>query len=320
MLCYLRSRVLSRATNGAASLSPRHQPSSSTIPSAIIRSDHMMHSFPRSRSDLEDTTSRSKSIAGKEKFSSTVSSDSVSVHPAAIVHQEAIICKDVVIGPFCTVGSSVKLGRGCVLHPNSHVLGRSELGEGCVLHTGAVVGDDAPGCTILGKENSIGHYAVVGVKCQDLKYKGGEDCHLNIGNKNDIREYVSIHRSSKSSDQTTVGNGNLIMGACHIAHDCKLGNGNILANGTLLGGHVILQDHVHTGGGVAVHQRCQIDSYAFVAGGSMVVNLLLCIFARCRGPDLVNGRNLIWFHLPVHGTWPMHSILFIVERLHICAF
>ncbi|KAH6558194.1 hypothetical protein KP509_1Z074100 [Ceratopteris richardii] len=61
------------------------------------------------------------------------------------------------------------------------------------------------------------------------------------------------------------------MGTCHIGHDCKLGDGNILANGTLLGGHVIMQNHVHTGGGVAVHQRCQIDSYAFVGGGSMVV-------------------------------------------------
>lgn len=139
------------------------------------------------------------------------------------------------------------------------------------IRSGAIVGACLPGSTILGKDNSIGHYATVGVKCQDLKYKEGDDCHLHIGNKNDIREYVSIHRSSKSSEQTTVGNGNLIMGACHIAHDCKIGNANILANSTLLGGHAIVQDYVRTGGGVAVHQRCHIDSYTFVAGGSMVV-------------------------------------------------
>lgn len=160
------------------------------------------------------------------------------------------------------------------------------------IRSGAVVGADIPGCTILGKENSIGHHAVVGVKCQDLKYKEGDDCHLHIGNNNDIREYVSIHRSSKSSDQTIVGNGNLIMGSCHIAHDCKLGNHNILANGTLLGGHVIFQDHVHTGGGVAVFQRCQIDSYAFVAGGSMVARDVPMYMMVSGGRAELCGLNL----------------------------
>jgi acyl-[acyl carrier protein]--UDP-N-acetylglucosamine O-acyltransferase len=67
-----------------------------------------------------------------------------------------------------------------------------------------------------------------------------------------------------------IGDDNLIMGSCHIAHDCRLGNHNILANGTLLGGHVMVKDYVHTGGAVAVHQFCHIDSYSFLAGGSMV--------------------------------------------------
>jgi len=68
----------------------------------------------------------------------------------------------------------------------------------------------------------------------------------------------------------SIGDNNLIMGSCHIAHDCKLGNHNILANATLLGGHVILKDYVHTGGAVAVHWFCHVDSYSFLAGGSMV--------------------------------------------------
>ncbi|KAH7439332.1 hypothetical protein KP509_04G056600 [Ceratopteris richardii] len=96
---------------------------------------------------------------------------SSSIHPTAIVHQEAVIHEGVVIGPYCTVGPEVKLGKGCLMHPNSHVLGKSELGEGCILHIGAVVGADGPGHTILGRQNVIGHHAVVGVKCQDLKYK-----------------------------------------------------------------------------------------------------------------------------------------------------
>ncbi|MCO5580853.1 hypothetical protein L7F22_034726 [Adiantum nelumboides] len=232
--------------------------------------DHRVNFFSKITVRAGDTILRSEVKANTEVRREKLSS-SASVHPTAIVHQGAIIQEDVVIGPFCTVGPAVKLGKGCLLHANSHVLGESEIGEGCILHAGAIVGADVPGRTTLGKQNVIGHYAVVGIRCQDLKYKEGDGCHLHIGNRNYIREFVSIHRSSSSSDQTTIGNGNLIMGTCHVAHDCKLGDGNILANATLLGGHVILQDYVHTGGGVAVHQRCQIDSYAFVAGGSMVV-------------------------------------------------
>ncbi|KAI5071566.1 hypothetical protein GOP47_0013817 [Adiantum capillus-veneris] len=263
MLGILRSQARSLNFYGASSCSVELLP----LASVVACFDRKVLFFSKStgnptpRSDLQANTD-----IERENTSS-----SASVHPTAIVHQGAIIQEDVVIGPYCTVGPAVKLGKGCLLYPNSHVLGASEIGEGCILHTGAIVGADVPGCTTLGKKNVIGHYAVVGIKCQDLKYKEGDGCHLQIGNKNDIREYVSIHRSSSSDDQTMIGNSNLIMGTCHVAHDCKIGDGNILANGTLLGGHVILQDYVHTGGGVAVHQRCQIDSYAFVGGGSMVV-------------------------------------------------
>jgi UDP-N-acetylglucosamine acyltransferase len=112
---------------------------------------------------------------------------------------------------------------------------------------GAVVGSDIPGQTGIGHDNTIGYNAVVGIKCQDMKYKEGDECSLYIGDNNDIREHVSIHRSSKPNDDTVIGDNNLIMGSCHIAHDCKLGNHNILANATLLGGHVILKVcHIET--------------------------------------------------------------------------
>ncbi|XP_050217934.1 probable acyl-[acyl-carrier-protein]--UDP-N-acetylglucosamine O-acyltransferase, mitochondrial isoform X2 [Mercurialis annua] len=193
------------------------------------------------------------------------------VHPAAIVHPNALIGEGVNIGPFCTVGSSAKLGNGCQLHPGSHVFGNTELGEHCVLMTGAVVGDNlAAGHTKIGDNNVIGHHAVVGVKCQDMKYKLGDECFLEIGNNNDIREYASVHLSSKSNDQTIIGNKNLIMGSCHIAHDCSIGNNNIFANGTLLAGHVVVEDYTHTAGGIVVHQFCHIGSFSFIGGGSVV--------------------------------------------------
>lgn len=115
----------------------------------------------------------------------------------------------------------------------------------------------------------IGHCALVGIKCQDLKYKSGDECFLHVGSNNDIREYSSIHRSSKSSETTVIGDNNLIMGFCHIAHDCKIGNNNIFANNTLLAGHVIVEDYAHTAGAIAVHQFCHIGSYSFVGGGSV---------------------------------------------------
>ncbi|KAG5389946.1 hypothetical protein IGI04_031487 [Brassica rapa subsp. trilocularis] len=165
----------------------------------------------------------------------------VFIHPSAVVHPNAVIGKGVSVGPYCTVGSSVKLGNGCKLYPSSHIFGNTELGESCVLMTGAVVGDELPGSTVIGGNNIIGHHAVVGVKCQDLKYKDGDECYLCIGNNNEVREFCSIHRSSKASDKTVIGDNNLIMGSCHIAHDCKIGDRNIFANNTLLAGHVIVE-------------------------------------------------------------------------------
>ncbi|XP_078152476.1 bacterial transferase hexapeptide repeat-containing protein isoform X2 [Carex rostrata] len=153
------------------------------------------------------------------------------VHPSAIVHPDAVIGEGVSIGPFCTVSRFARIGNECQLHVGSHIMGHTELGDNCVLLTGAVVGADTPGQTTIGNCNIIGHYAVVGVKCQDLKYKEGDECFLQIGNNNDIREYTSIHRSSNSTDIT---------------------------------------DYVHTAGSVAVHQFCQLGSYSFIGGGSTI--------------------------------------------------
>ncbi|KAL6845063.1 hypothetical protein ACP4OV_024558 [Aristida adscensionis] len=192
------------------------------------------------------------------------------IHPAAVVHPDAAIGQGVMIGPFCTIGPSAKIGDACQLHAGCHVMGDTELGEGCVVLSGAILGADIPGRTIIGENNVVGHYAVVGVKCQDLKYKPGDECFLHVGSNNEIREYCSIHRSSKSCDRTVIGDNNLIMGSCHIAHDCKIGNNNIFANNTLFAGHVVVEDCTHTAGAVVVHQFCHIGSYSFLGGGSVV--------------------------------------------------
>ncbi|RZC50012.1 hypothetical protein C5167_018449 [Papaver somniferum] len=108
--------------------------------------------------------------------------------------------------------------------------------------SGAIVGEDIPGRTTIGCNNIIGHHVVVGVKCQHMKYKPGSDCFLDVGENNEIREYTSIHRSSKSSDRKVIDDNNLIMGSCHIAHDCKLGNNVVFANNALIAGHVVVEE------------------------------------------------------------------------------
>ncbi|KAI3790079.1 hypothetical protein L2E82_02892 [Cichorium intybus] len=216
---------------------------------------------------------RLSTINNASDFSRDYNADGInpsSIHPSSIVHPNAIIGQGVTIGPFCSVGSSATLGNDCILHPGSHVFGNTKLGDKCILMSGAVVGDDIPGQTIIGCNNVIGHHAVIGLKCQDMKYKAGNECFLQVGDNNEIREHVSIHRSSKPCDTTVIGDNNLIMGACHIAHDCKVGSNNIFANNTLLAGHVLVEDHAHTAGAIVVHQFCHIGSFCFIGGGSVV--------------------------------------------------
>ncbi|CAO2842125.1 unnamed protein product [Amaranthus hypochondriacus] len=228
--------------------------------------------IPRHSKAVASSLYRFSSFSILRPFSSETTDDwnPNFVHPSAIVHPNAILGQGVSIGPFCTVGSSVKLGNACKLYPGSHVFGHTQMGDKCILMTGAVVGDELPGKTVIGSNNTIGHHAVVGVKCQDLKYKDGDECFLRIGDNNEIREYSSIHRSSNPDYQTVIGHSNLIMGSCHVAHDCKIGNNNILANSTLLAGHVEVEDYVHTAGATVVHQYCRLGSFCFIGGGSVV--------------------------------------------------
>ncbi|XP_078431945.1 bacterial transferase hexapeptide repeat-containing protein [Wolffia australiana] len=192
------------------------------------------------------------------------------IHPTAVVHPDAVIGQGVSVGAFCTIGAAVRIGDHCQVFPGCHIFGHTELGENCTLLSGAIVGGNIPGSTIIGRNNTIGHNAVVGAKCQDLKYMKGDECFLHVGDDNDIRENASIHRSSSSMEKTIIGNNNLIMGACHIAHDCKVGNNNIFSNNSLFAGHVVVEDYVRTSGASVIHQFCRLGCLCFVSGGSAV--------------------------------------------------
>ncbi|GLJ29950.1 hypothetical protein SUGI_0592120 [Cryptomeria japonica] len=240
------------------------------------------------------------------------------VHSTAIVHSDAVIGEGVTIGPFCIVGQAVKLGNNCQLHAGSHIYGNTELGYGCVVSGGAIVGADLPGRTVIGNNNFIGYHAVVGAKCQDLKYMDGDDCFLYIGNNNDIREYASIHRSSKSSDRTVIGDNNLVMGSCHIAHDCKVGNHNIFANSTIFGGHVVVENYVHTGGIVGVHQFCHIGSHAFLAAGTLVARDVPMYMMVAGDRAELRGLNLEGLRRHGFSDMEVRSIRRAYQKLFMC--
>ncbi|XP_002974134.2 probable acyl-[acyl-carrier-protein]--UDP-N-acetylglucosamine O-acyltransferase, mitochondrial isoform X3 [Selaginella moellendorffii] len=290
---------------------PLAPPAASTAFNSIAKRCRFEMIHSTSRDDLQNS-----GISSSEP-SLLPSPGSSRVHPTAIVHSQATIGEYVSIGPFCSVGPGAKLGSGCTLHPNSHIFGNTHIGDNSTLFPGAIVGADIPGETVIGKNNSIGCYAVVGVKCQDLKYKDADECFLRIGDNNDIREHASVHRSSKSTDSTIIGDSNLIMGACHIAHDVKLGNSNILANGTLLGGHVVVENCIHTGGGAAVHQFCHIGSYSFLAGGSMVdrdVPMYMMVAgnrAELRGLNLEGLRRRGFSEIEVNSLRRAYQRLFV---------
>ena len=170
------------------------------------------------------------------------------VHPTAIVDARAEIDGDVQIGPYCVIGAGVRIGKGCRVHSHAVISGRTTLGEGNVVFPFATIGDTP----------------------QDLKYKG-EPSELLIGNRNTIREYVSLNPGTTGGGMVTrVGDQNLLMMQCHIAHDCLLGDRNVVANGATLGGHVVIEDFVIVGGLVGIHQFVRIGTGAILGAGSMV--------------------------------------------------
>ena len=169
------------------------------------------------------------------------------IHASAIIHPKAQIGSGCEVGPYCVIGGHVTLGNNCLLH--SHVV--------------------IDGHTKLGKENEIFPFASIGMKTQDLKWKGGVT-RLEIGDRNVFREGVTIHCATEDGDTTVVGSDNLLLTYVHIAHDCVLGNHIIMSSYAGLAGHVVVEDHAILGGYTAVHQFCRVGKLAMTGGCSRI--------------------------------------------------
>ncbi len=177
----------------------------------------------------------------------------MSIHPTAVVHESARIPESCEIGPFCVIGAEVELGQSCRL--DSHVA--------------------IQGPTKIGGNNRFFPFCSIGMAPQDISYRG-EPTRLEIGDDNEIREFVTINRGTvKGHGVTRVGSHILIMAYSHIAHDCIVGDHTMMANAATLAGHVTIEEWATVGAFSAVHQFCRVGAHAYIGGGSIVTRDVL---------------------------------------------
>ena len=192
------------------------------------------------------------------------------IHYTAIVDKNSKISENVEIGPYCIIGPNVELGSNTKLH--SHV--------------------SIKGTTKIGSNNEIFPFVSIGTQPQDLKYKGEKNS-IIIGDNNKLREYVNINPgTSQGGTVTKLGNNNLLMVYCHVAHDCTLGNNIVLANNVQVGGHVTIEDYAIVGGSCAIHQFSRIGHLSMIGGMTGVLSDVIPF-----GLSLGNRNNLVGLNL-----------------------
>ena len=197
------------------------------------------------------------------------------IQQTAIVAPEARLGADCYIGPFCTVGAEVSLGDGVRLDSHVAVDGRTTIGRG----------------------THVFPFVSIGLAPQDLKYSG-EETATEIGEENQIREFVTIHRGTAGGGGVTrIGDRNLLMAQAHVAHDCRIGSDVIMANAATLAGHVEIADRANVGAYSGVHQFCRVGREAFIGGYSVVVKdappfaVIQGNHAKCYGLNRVGMRR-----------------------------
>jgi UDP-N-acetylglucosamine acyltransferase len=195
------------------------------------------------------------------------------IHPTAVIDPDALLGPRVEVGPFAVIGPNVEIGADTCIGPHAVVKGP----------------------TRIGRENRIFQFASVGEDPQDKKY-GGESTRLEMGDRNRVREFVTIHRGTvQDRGVTSIGSDNLFMAYTHVAHDCRIGNQVIMANAASLGGHVEIQDWAILGGFTIVHQFCRIGAHSFCAMGSVLtkdVPPYMTVGGHPAAPRGINSEGL----------------------------
>lgn len=194
------------------------------------------------------------------------------IHPTAIVDASARIASSADIGPYCVIGADVTVGERTRALGHVFMEGPLEIGE----------------------DNVFYPYSSVGVASQDLKYRG-EKSATRIGNRNQIREFITINRGTEGGGMlTSIGDDNLLMAYVHIAHDVRIGNSTVLANAVTFGGHVIVDDWAVIGAYSGVHQFCRVGRHAIIGGYSVITRDVLPFSNTVTDRDAkVFGENAI---------------------------
>lgn len=212
------------------------------------------------------------------------------------IHQTAILDK------------RVELGEGVQIGPYAVLKGKVFVGAGTKIESHAVIGSDH-GVVKLGNDNHIFSSAMVGGPPQDLKFKG-EETHLEIGDRNAIREFVTINVGTGSGTGVTrIGSDNLLMAYVHIAHDCQIGSHIAIANTSNFAGHVTVEDHVRIGGVCSFNQFITIGKYSFIAGDSAVNKDVMPFtiaqgkYAVSRAPNSIGLERAGFSNADVENIW-----------------
>lgn len=193
------------------------------------------------------------------------------VHPTAMVSNQAQLGENNIIGPHVVIEANVQMGNN------------NTLLTGAVLKEGVSIGNN----------NKIHEYAVLGGLPQDLGFDPATVSYVTIGNGNTLREYVTVHRASKQDAFTRLGDENYLMTHVHLGHDCQLGNNVIIAPSTGLGGHVHVADRAFLSGGVMVHQFVKIGTIAMIGGNTKITQDVLPYMITDGVPGTVRGLNLV---------------------------
>lgn len=192
------------------------------------------------------------------------------IDPRAVVEPGAQIGENVTIEPFAIVKKHVVLKDGVTIKSHAYIDGHTTIGEGSTIWPGASIG----------------------TMTQDLKFKG-EVTYVHIGKSCQIREFATINSSTGEGDIVSVGDNCLIMAYCHVAHNCKVGNGVIMSNGATLAGHVEVGDYAVIGGMTAIHQFARVGSFAMVGGMSRVTHDVAPFTLGAGSPYRMGGLNLV---------------------------
>ena len=212
------------------------------------------------------------------------------IHPTAIVHASARLGANVSVGPYAVIEDEVAIGDDCVIAGHAVIKRYTRMGPG----------------------NRVYEHAVLGGDPQDYKFRDCESF-VTIGERNLIREGVTIHRGSTPQAHTRVGNDCFLMANCHIAHDCTIGDNVVIANGTLLGGVVSIEERAFVSGAVTIHQFCRVGRFALLAASTRVNQDCLPFVMTDGVPGRARGLNLVGLR---RGGMPAGEIAALRRAFH----